>query len=193
MSLGSELIVAIPAGVAALALMKRLSTFDLELRTHRARKRREWESAIARLGVEEALDRAQSWVSEAAQRLRHAEQLAMELGGKDGALNDDALALVTPYRKQLGAAHHLLAELKIEARRTTEAGELRIAMPAVLLAMLRPEDAGQYTLEWEAHLRERIDAGEVREARGDRRTLVRYALMLALTSRVRRFAQRARS
>ncbi len=53
------------------------------------------------------------------------------------------------------------------------------------LRLLDPVDAERYALEWAAHLHERICDGEIREARVDRRRLVRHALLRAALQRLR--------
>jgi hypothetical protein len=57
-------------------------------------------------------------------------------------------------------------------------------VPLWALALLGGEEAKRYAQEWAAHLRQRIDEGELRAARVDRRRLARRAIVMAVTRRV---------
>lgn len=63
------------------------------------------------------------------------------------------------------------------------------ALPAWVLALLGPDEGPRYAEEWSAHLHDRIEDGEIHEARVDRRRLTRRALVLALTGTTGRFAR----
>ena len=65
-----------------------------------------------------------------------------------------------------------------------------VDIPASILALLDSAHAEQYGSEWKAHLAQRVADAQLREARRDRRRLIRYALVLALTSRLDRMLKR---
>jgi hypothetical protein len=59
-------------------------------------------------------------------------------------------------------------------------------VPIWALALLDEQDAKRYAQEWAAHLHQRVDDGEFREAKIDRQRLARRAIIMALTSRIRK-------
>lgn len=69
-------------------------------------------------------------------------------------------------------------------RRTGTRLGVRTDIPRWALALLG-DDGERYAREWAAHLHERVEDGEIREARRDRRRLVRRAPAIALSTRLR--------
>jgi len=67
-----------------------------------------------------------------------------------------------------------------------------VVVPAWVLALLSPGEADRCAQEWGAHLHERIQDGQIREARRDRRGFVWRALLLAISSRMQRAFSRSR-
>jgi hypothetical protein len=68
----------------------------------------------------------------------------------------------------------------------------RTDLPGWAFLVLRHEDAERYRKEWGAHLWELIEAGELKQARRDRRRLIGVIFWLALAIRVHRVLTRAR-
>jgi hypothetical protein len=69
----------------------------------------------------------------------------------------------------------------------------RTSLPGWASVLLGPTDAERYRKEWGAHLWELIAEGDLRQARHDRRRLIRTIFWLALAIRVRRIFTRARA
>jgi len=76
------------------------------------------------------------------------------------------------------------------ARKSLATSPERVAttttVPIWPLALTSPDDATRYAAEWSAHLHERIQEGEIKQARRDRRRLIIAAVTLAVALRVRR-------
>lgn len=132
-SLGPELVAVAPVVIALLALVKRLSGFALEIRSHRAGKRRE---LIAQLN---ALN------EELANAERHS------LTGFDVDLADDP-SLTSLARDVLEGRDVVEGQLLVEVRRANWArrrfrraavrrSSTRLELPVTILALLRPADA----------------------------------------------------
>ncbi len=69
----------------------------------------------------------------------------------------------------------------------------RTDLPGWVVIVLGSEDAERYRKEWGAHLWEMIEAGELKQARRDRRRLIRAVLWLAFAIRVHRALKRVRA
>lgn len=79
------------------------------------------------------------------------------------------------------------------APRATPPSPVSTSVPTVLVALLGPREAERLGGQWEAHLWERVASGEYREARRDRRRLMRHALVLVGTTWADRVSQRRRA
>lgn len=104
------------------------------------------------------------------------------------AIVPGVLAMLTIVRAFLAVVTRSSAlDLEIRTHRARKQTELRSArggdrgpatdLPSAIVVLV---DAERIT-EWEAHLYERIENGELREARADRRSVILFALALALT------------
>jgi hypothetical protein len=171
-----------PAVVAAVIyVIKRVYIFDLELRTHRAKARERYRDTLAREVSPNSFD-------EMAERLASFQPLddasrVGKIGNAAGRFLLLPIALARAVADSWGPFTQELAEWV--RSRGTHLGP-RTEVPPWALALLDPEDAERYALEWAAHLHQRVIDGEIRAARMDRRRLIRLALMMAVMSGVRR-------
>ena len=96
---------------------------------------------------------------------------------------------VRTRREQARVRHltsrHAREVLQLPAIASRAAQQSCVGLSWWALRLLDPVDAERYALEWAAHLHERICDGEIREARVDRRRLVRHALLRAASQRLR--------
>jgi hypothetical protein len=184
----SHLLIPVLLGVpgilgAILYVIKRLSVFDLELRTHRQQARLrylavsnetrgQWQAiyqnALAACTVADGYGKD----IEDLERIVRADSVARRLFLTD-------FARIDPHRVS-------------EGRSGREKGRVRTDVPTCVLALLSIEEAKRYDQEWAAHLHQRVQEGEVREASIDRRRLIRRAIVMAMTKRVRRAGARLR-
>jgi hypothetical protein len=154
---------------ALLYAIRRISAFDLELRANRERRREEYVEARRR-----AL-RADNEYLQARRRRQPP-------GDWTAKLWDPESDAVDP---SVGSAPGA------ERARVDEAFKL-YDLPPWALVLLDPAEAERCSREWKVHLIGRLEHGELHAARADRRSFARYALLLAMTRRIRR-ARCARS
>lgn len=69
---------------------------------------------------------------------------------------------------------------------------VRTSVPTWALQLFDPIDVQRYSQEWNAHLYQLVEEGDLKQARIDRRRLVYAAVFLALALRVRRAFSQAR-
>jgi len=182
----AQLIVAIlaaPAIVAAVVrVAKRLSTLDLEIRTHRV------EAHLRYLQASNTIDNKPRRAGAADvvifdsvdhRKLATLEEVLTRRWNWLLAQRDDS----TPSTTALRLTKRLLPRLMNKAR--AEARPVSTDVPIWALALLGSEEAKRYAQEWAAHLDERVREGELREARIDRRRLTRSAIVMAMTTRLR--------
>jgi hypothetical protein len=163
---------------AILYAIKRLSAFDLELRTHRQQ---------ARLRYIEASDETADHFRELAiyQKV-FAKATVADGHGKDF---EDLARIVRAdsVARRLFVTYSTRIEPHgANTERSALGNRVRNDVPLCVLALLTSDDAKRYNQEWAAHLHQRIQDGEIREARIDRRRLIRRAIVMAMTGRVHR-------
>jgi hypothetical protein len=111
--------------------------------------------------------------------------LPLALSGSARSLVD-ALYVVGNELVEVGAA--TLATLgslrSLLPQRPARSRPVRTDIPRWALVCLG-EEAERYAREWAAHLHERVEDGEIREAKRDRRRLVRRAVAMGLSSQLR--------
>jgi RNA polymerase sigma factor (sigma-70 family) len=133
---------------------------------------------MSRAGVESTLFRARRRLSKEYEELANVERLGVSRAGVQSTL----------FRARRRLSEKFLPKDEVMLRHRA-----RTDIPPWALALLDCEVAERCAREWAAHLHERVEHGELREARADRRAFVRYALILTITSRVRRVLSRSRS
>lgn len=167
--------------VAVLCAIKRVSAFDLELRAHREQVRLEYLEAARAARV-------------AAARLKGDSGPAVRGRAKPtipGADLQVDIVLEGPEPSRAAERFGLrawsqLSRVLSPRRRRPRRGRPNTEVPAWALACLSLDEAKRASLEWGAHLHERVRDGEAQEARVDRRRFVRRALVLGLVERLRR-------
>jgi len=163
--------------------IKRLSAFDLELRTHRQQ---------ARLRYFEASNETRGqWLAiyqNALAAFTVADGYGKDIEDLERIVRADSVArrlFVTDFTRI--DPHRVSAEWSARGK-----SRGRTDVPTCVLALLSIEEAKRYDQEWAAHLHQRVQEGEVREASIDRRRLIRRAIVMAMTKRVRRAGARVR-
>jgi hypothetical protein len=147
---------------ALLYAIRRISAFDLELRANRERRREEYVEACRR-----ALRSDNEYLED--RRRRPPSDWTAELWDPESEAVDPSVG---------GAPN-------AERARVDEAFRL-YDLPPWALVLLDPDETERCSREWKAHLIGRLEEGELHAARADRRSFARYALLLAMTRRVRR-------
>jgi RNA polymerase sigma factor (sigma-70 family) len=133
---------------------------------------------MSRTCVKSVLFRARRRLSEEYEELVSVERLGVSRAGVESTL----------FRARRRLSEKLLSKDDVMPRHRA-----RTDIPPWALALLDGEVADRCAREWAAHLHERIADDELRDARADRRAFVRYALVLAITTRVCRAVRRSRS